>query len=202
MIEKVIGLDLPPGLRNNGTVMQSKDRWFAGNLVRFYQGNIQPVGGHVQRTLTGATITGTANYAHSWQLNDGTVYIAIGTTTGLWLVTSDNVVHDILPVGLVGGTPYTWQLDNMGSYLIAVYNLTESVITDSLNVLAWKGDPDVAAVQAFGPPDGPSAAFGCVVTPERFLFIIRGSDPNGAAHRVPSGALVDPTDPADPTIVQ
>lgn len=202
MAEKLIGLALPPGLKNNGTVLQSKDRWFAGDKVRFYQGNIQPIGGWVQRTLTGATITGTPNAAHSWSLNDGTSYLAIGTTTGLWLVTSDNVVHDILTVGLVGGTPYTWQLENIGSYLIAVYNLTESVITDSLNVLAWKGDPTVAAVQAFGPPDGPSAVYGCTVTPERFLFLIDGSDPNGAAHRVPGGALVDPSATDAPNIVQ
>ncbi len=202
MIEKLISLGLPAGLKNNGTVLQSKDRWFAGNLVRFYQGNIQPVGGWVKRTLTGATITGTPNAAHSWQLNDGTVYLAIGTTTGLWLVTDGNVVHDIMMAGLVGGTPYTWQLDNMGSYLMAVYNLTVESPTDSLNVLAWKGDPTVPAVQAFHTDSGPSIAFGCFVTPERFFVVIRGSDPNGAAHRAPDGSLIDPTDADAPTVVQ
>ncbi len=208
MIEKTVGLDLPPGLKNNGTVLQSKDRWFAGNFVRFYQGNKQPVGGWVQRTLTGATITGTPNAAHSWQLNDGTTYLAMGTTTGLWLVTSDNVVHDIFPVGLVGGSPYTWQLDNMGSRLMAVYNLETFDSLNSLNVLVWPPlaettfDPTVPAAQAFHGNEGPNTVFGLFVTPERFLVAIRGSDPNASVHRVPSGGLIDPTDPDSPNIIQ
>ncbi len=202
MIEKLVALDLPPGFKNNGTVLQSKERWFAGNFVRFYQGNKQPIGGWVQRTLTGATITGTPNAAHSWQLNDGTTYLAVGTTTGLWLVTSDNVVHDILTAGLVGGTPYTWQLTNFGSYLMAVYNLETYSGTDSLNVLKWTGDPDVAAVQAFHTGEGPGCVFGIFATPEKFFVAIRGVDPNGAAHRPPGGAVLDPTDPDTPDIVQ
>lgn len=202
MAEKLIPLDLPPGLKNNGTVQQSKDRWFAGDKVRFYQGNKQPIGGWVRRTLTGAAITGTPNAAHSWSLNDGTSYLAIGTTTGLWLVTSGNVVHDIMMAGLVGGTPYTWQLENMGSRLVAVYNLVTFSAFNSLNVLEWLGDPNVPAVQAFHSNEGPNTCFGVVVTPERYLVIIRSSPPNGAAKRAPDGSLIDPTDADGPAIVQ
>lgn len=208
MAEKLIPLDLPPGLKNNGTVQQSKDRWFAGDKVRFYQGNKQPIGGWVQRTLTGATITGTPNAAHSWSLNDGTSYLAMGTTTGLWLVDSSNVVYDIMAVGLVGGTPYTWQLENMGSRLMAVYNLTTYSGTNSLNALVWPPlsqtsfDPSVPAVQAFHTNEGPNTCFGVVVTPERYLIIIRSSPPNGAAKRSPDGSIIDPADPDGPVIVQ
>src|ERR1700733_13040451 len=108
MIEKLVTLDFPPGLQNNGTAFQSKGRWHVGNLVRFYQGTIRPIGGWVKRTTTGATISGTPNAAISWTLNDGTSYLAIGTTTHLYVVNSANVVYDITPMNISDPQPYLW----------------------------------------------------------------------------------------------
>src|SRR5688572_44076 len=105
MIERLFALDLPDGFKNNGTTYQSKGRWHSGNLVRFFQGTKQPVGGWVERTLTGSAISGVPNAAISWQLNDGTSYIAIGTSTGLYVVTSANVVYDITPA-TIPASPY------------------------------------------------------------------------------------------------
>ncbi len=178
MIEKLVPLDLPPGLKNNGTVLQSKDRWFAGNLVRFYQGNIQPVGGWVKRTLTGATITGTPNAAHSWSLNDGTSWLAVGTTTNLYIVDSANVVYDITPIsGFSPTSDVTWQLDNFGQSLVAVPN-GDTNPSWSVNCFVWGTDgPTSPALQVeMDVLIAPYHFFGVVVTPERYMFLLRGTD--------------------------
>jgi hypothetical protein len=188
LAEKLIPLTLPPGLFRNGTVYQAAKRWFDGNLVRFFQGTVQPVGGWVQRTLTGAAIAGTPNAACAWSLNDGTAYIAVGTTSGLYVVSSANVVYDILTVGLAGGTPYKWHLTPFGSSLIAVYELATYSPLNSINVLQWAGDTAVKAVQAFS-FDGPNTSFGALMTAERFLVVLRGSDPNAAGWTVPPAII-------------
>ncbi len=190
MAEKLISLDLPPGLYNTGTVLQSKDRWFAGNLVRFFQGTKQPVGGWVQRTLTGATIVGTPNAAFAWERNDGASYLAIGTDSNLYIITDDNVVHDITPTTGIGGAPFQWKLETFGSYLLAAYTAPSSLaasntspIFDGITYYAWTGDVD-APIEVPQTPDflsssltAPTAPYSLVVTPERFLMLLRGSDP-------------------------
>lgn len=192
--QQLVPIDLPPGIYHNGTKLQASGRWYDGNGVRFYQGTKQPIGGWVRRTLSGATMTGRPNAAVSWETNAGNRFIAVGTSTGLFIVDSSNVVHDIMPTGLVGGAPYSWQLTTFGSYLAAAYALTAYNSSNSLNVLVWKGDTSVPADQAFDGSQGPNTSFGIVTTPERFFVVLRGSDPNGAMHRVPTGgAVVDPT---------
>jgi hypothetical protein len=43
-----IPLQLPPGVVKNGTKYQSKNRWFAADLVRWYEGAMQPISGWSQ----------------------------------------------------------------------------------------------------------------------------------------------------------
>lgn len=179
MIEKLIPLKLPPGLANNGTTYQSKGRWFLGSLVRFFQGNIQPIGGWVKRTLTGATISGIPNAAISWQTNDGVAWLAIGTTTHLYVVSAANVVSDITPSSgfVTAGNPAYWQLEIFGAYLVAVYNGTGTNPGGAVTAFVWQGDPSVVAAQVSDALTAPNSTFGVVVTPERFLFLLRGADP-------------------------
>lgn len=187
MLEKLISLKIPPGLVNNGTPFQSRGRWVLGSLVRFFGGNIQPIGGWVQRTLTGATIAGVPNAAISWATNDGNAYLAVGTTTGLYIVTSANVVHDITPpltdptsFATIPAPPYQWQIENFGSYLLATFNLstyTTAFPTAAVNLFAWRGDVTVKASPVAISISAPNSSFGLVMTPERFLFVFRGSDP-------------------------
>lgn len=190
MIENLLPIKLPPGLFYKGTQYQSKGRWYLGSLVRFFQGNIQPVGGWVQRATSGATISGTPNAAVSWRINDGTAYLAIGTTTGLYVVSSTNVVSNITPVTGLGGTPYQWQLETFGSYLMACHQAPSSLaagvgspIFDGINYYAWTGNPATPAAvpqiptQLSSSLTAPTAAYGIVATPERFFFLLRGSDP-------------------------
>jgi hypothetical protein len=178
LIETLFGLDLPAGFQNTGTVYQSKGRWHKGNLVRFFEKTIQPVGGWVQRTLTGATISGVPNDALSWQLNDGNAYLAIGTSTGLYIVTSANVVHDITPATVAGdGLTHLWQLETFGAYLIATFQRPIYLDTAVINTFVWRGVLATPAIAAYDSNTGPGSAFGVTVTPERFLVILRGADP-------------------------
>ena len=181
MIENLVAIDLPPGLHNNGTTYQAKNRWFLGNLVRFFQGNKQPIGGWVTRSLSGAQIQGVPNAAISWQLNDGTAWLAIGTSTNLYVVSSSNVVSDITPNnGGYYNPPYTWQLETFGAYLLAVINT--GVYVGASNVFAWTGTPSQAASQlaladaTTGYVNLPLASYGVCATPERFAVLLRGSD--------------------------
>lgn len=178
MSETFFEIDPPPGLANNGTVFQSKNRWYKGNFVRFFQGNKQPIGGWVRRTTTGATIAGTPNAALSWQLNDGNAYLAIGTTSNLYIVTSANVAYDITPATVVGDAlTHRWQLDTFGAYLIATFQRDAYVDTAVINAFAWKGVLATRAVPCYDSTTGPGSVYGVAVTPERFLVLLRGADP-------------------------
>ncbi len=180
MIEKLFPLDLPPGLVNNGTTYQSKGRWFLANLVRFYEGTIQPVGGWSERAITGAANVGVPNCAISWQTNDGQPWIAIGTTTNLYVIDSTNKRWDITPSFTINGQPIFWQLDTFGTYLVATYNGPGTNTTEDINAFVWTGSVGVPA-QPVGlklfDPIAPTQTFGIVTTPERFLFLLQGGDP-------------------------
>jgi hypothetical protein len=184
MLEKLFPLDLPPGLRNTGTDYQSKGRWSLGNAVRFFQGTIQPVGGWVARTLTGATITGTPNAAISWQTNAGTSYLVIGTTEHLYAVTSDNVVYQIDDNRTTLVAPFQWSLAVFGSYLIATTRTTTelsgSSFTTAVTTSFWTGDVADLCEPLGNMATTSHSAFGVVVTPERFLVQLRGSPPEDA----------------------
>lgn len=189
MLEKLYPVDLPPGYRNNGTTFQSRDRWFKGNLVRFFQGNKQPIGGWVQRTLTGATITGTPNAAISWQLNDGNAYIAIGTTSNLYIVNSANVVTDITPTTVAGdGITHLWQLETFGAYLLATFQRAVYLDTAVINAFVWKGVLATPAIPCYDSTTGPGSVYGVVATPERFMVLLRGADPAAWAPDTGAGA--------------
>lgn len=178
MIESLIPVDLPPGFKNNGTTYQSKNRWFAGNFVRFFQKKIQPIGGWVQRSLSGS-ISGVPNAAISWTTNDNISWLVVGTSTGLYAVSSANVVQNITPVtGFVtGGNAVYWQLSVFGSYLIAVYNFGTGTPSSQVNAFYWDNNVSSIALQLQASAlDAPSQFHGCVVTPERFLMLLRGSD--------------------------
>ena len=41
----LLPIDIPPGFYKNATQYQAKNRWYAGNLVRFSEGRLRPIGG-------------------------------------------------------------------------------------------------------------------------------------------------------------
>lgn len=180
-------LNLPPGMSNVGTDLQSAGRWIDGNFVRWREGSMRPIKGW--RDF--ATLTETARGAINWSANDGTRWYAAGTYDGLYSITGAGTVADITPAGYTSGretgeenrsygggyygtglygverpetgtfTPATtWDLDNFGQDLVACAN------TDG-DIYEW-GRTGVATVIA----NAPTSCLGVMVTDERFVFAL------------------------------
>lgn len=144
---KLIPLQLPPGMMGNGTDYDAKGRWRDGNLVRWYNGLLRPVGGWMR--FTPAPLPEIVRALQTWRDNDGYARLAMGTASKLY-IHDGAIASDITPVGLVPGrengnvglgygadeygedeygTPRTssgltldatvWDLDNFGQDLIA-----------------------------------------------------------------------------------
>jgi hypothetical protein len=180
--EQLVPLKLPPGLANNGTVYQTKGRWFAANLVRFFQGNIQPVGGWVQRSLSGS-MSGVPRASISFRLNNGTVCLVVGTTARLYAIVN-NVVSDITPADEVSigvRADRVWQLDVFGAWLIAVSNLETSTFSGG-GMYEWHGDVTAPATTVLNGPKVAGFQVGATIrsvvcTPERFVVALGGQEP-------------------------
>ena len=184
MIENLVPLKLPPGFYANGTRYQAKGRWNEGNLVRFHEGTIQPIGGWLSRATTGAPMQGVPLAAISWQTPDGTPFLAVGTTLGLYVIDANNVVFDITPApGDTHTPPFDWQLSTFGAFLMAVNSLRGDDDTSLVNTYFWIGNTNVPAQPAWTSDIGPRGAYAAFATPERFLVMLRGQDPTTAPAR-------------------
>jgi hypothetical protein len=64
-----ISVALPPGLSRNGTIYQSKGRYYDANLIRFRQGEIGPINGWQLRSATAAAFSGAARAIINWRDN-------------------------------------------------------------------------------------------------------------------------------------
>lgn len=95
-------VDLPPGVVRNGTRYQIRGRWYDANLIRWVGGQMRPVGGW-QRITTDA-LTGKARDMLSWADNALDRWIAIGTSSKLYVTHGDSTVYDITPAAFTTGT--------------------------------------------------------------------------------------------------
>jgi hypothetical protein len=185
LIENHLEIDIPPGFFGNGTMYQAAGRWRRGNLVRFHEGTIRPLGGWSVLPLSGAPILGTAQSAISWQIEDGTPFMAVGTTLGLYVIDSNNVAYDITP-STITAAPHNWQLSTYGTYLIAVNSLLGDQDISAINTYYWTGASTATlAAVAWTTALGPRGVYATFTTPERYLVCLRGKDPT--AFPAPSG---------------
>lgn len=171
-MDNLIPLKLPPGMRRHGTVYQSKDQWYTGNLVRFFQDTIQPIGGWVERELTGDAISGVPRAMVTYRRNDDSQVTVVGTTAGLYAIIAD-VVYDITPSEILSSNATrVWQLDVFGNYLVAVDLLAPATAGA---MYYWTGDTGTTGelVQPFTGIT-PTSALSVVSTPERFLVALGG----------------------------
>jgi hypothetical protein len=181
-------LVFPPGVFGNGTELQAAGRWQAGNLVRWANGAMFPVGGWLPFT---SGLSGPARGAIAWVDNSGDRHLAFGTPDHLYEINEAGIVDEITPAGLtVGsedsgaqagygsqlfgaetyGTPRsatssitaatTWSLDTWGEYLVACS-------TADGKLYEWPLTGDAAAISG-----APTGCAGLVVTAERFLFAL------------------------------
>ena len=145
----LVAMNLAPGFYALGTDYSSKGRYRAGDLVRWYQGVSQPIGGWRERSVE--VVEGVARTAMTWTDSDNQAWIGIGSHSHLYVMSRSGALTDITPddyvvgrvdaqagagygAGLYGvgtyGTPRaddtnilaatSWALDNFGDSLLAV----------------------------------------------------------------------------------
>ena len=181
----------PPGVVKNGTELQQANSWSDANLVRWYEGSLQPIGGWRARTTTQMTGAVRKIIAYlDYSRNRRTV---AGSHSKLFFIAEDNTVTDITPVGFTAGsadavqnlgyggltwnlstwntprpdsgtyTPATtWSLDTFGQFVIGCS-------TADGKLYQWENNPsNVAAVLSNAPTDN-NAVF---VTEERFVVAL------------------------------
>jgi hypothetical protein len=98
---KLEELKLLPGFYTEETPASSVGRWKDGNMVRFYKGKPQKIGGWERDSLTfdtGSTsIIGHVRAVKDWYALDKEPFTAIGTECKLYIITR-GVVYDITPL--------------------------------------------------------------------------------------------------------
>lgn len=192
-------LALPPGLHDNGTPFQSKGRWHRGNLVRFHDDEIEPVGGWARILGTDGLeldeVVGTPRGVLSWVSTEGGARIAIGTTSTLNVIEGSEL-FDITPAGFTAGgedsdaAPYGENDYGFGPYggddapstvgpgVWLMDNFGDFLLglsTHDGKLYVWEGDTGLDATLI---SEAPVDNLGLVVTPERFVFLLgAGGDP-------------------------
>jgi hypothetical protein len=131
-MDKLIPLDLPPGMRNTGTVYQSKNRWYTGNLVRFFQDTIQPIGGWSARSLTIGAVTYPASivFSEGVIVNTSDVQVEADFTS-----TQGLAVGDTITVTYAGG-PYIGICTNAATSLFVFYDASNPDLAAFLSATA------------------------------------------------------------------
>lgn len=86
---------LRPGVNTQATPLLNEASWSESNLIRFFQGFLQKIGGW-QRLIMQA-LTGTCRGMLAWADLSGNAYVACGTEQRLQVV-SGGVLYDITPI--------------------------------------------------------------------------------------------------------
>lgn len=193
----LVEVKLPPGISRNGTVLQSRGRWYDSHLARFSEGVIGPVGGW--QPHSDSTVSGLARRIIAWIDTAKTSWIGIGTHDHLYAMTRSGALHDITPAGLVAGradagTAGGYGSGTYGTGAFGVARPATGVIQDATvwsldvfgenlvgcnaedgNLYFWDQDPDDVATVISG---APTSNRGCFVTEEGFLMALgAGGDP-------------------------
>lgn len=199
----LLPLNLPPGVFRNGTAYQAKGRWYDANLVRWRNGQLQPVGGW-QRIATNP-FDGKTRALRSWRDNSQRRWLAAGTNEGLFVYDNDNL-SDITPEDSAVPFPpgrensifgLGWGADKYGEDAYGTERVSSGLILEAAtwsldnwgeNLVAcaphdgriyeWEppdtGDPIVEAQQI---ANAPTDCRGIIVTEERHLVAF-GADGN------------------------
>lgn len=194
----LIPLALPPGVFRNGTAYQSKGRWYDANLVRWKNGQMQPVGGW--QRITSTPFTGKARSLLSWRDNSARRWLAIGSNDALHIYNNDRF-YDVTPedfpegrensvyglgfgAGQYGKDAYgteraatglileaaTWSLDTWGENLVAC-------APHDGKIYEWAIDTTEPVGEAVLIAAAPTNCRGILVSEERHLIAL-GADGN------------------------
>ena len=192
-----VSIDLPAGIFNHGTELDSTGRWRDANLIRWENNSIRPVGGWTTRVSS--AFAAAPRGVITWADNNSDAHIAAGTYNKLYAVNAGGVVSDITPTALTSGDldadvnlgysgsfwgtitygtnrpsngvpaeATSWSLDTWGQYLIACSSKDGKIYQ-------WELDGATIAAPLTNAPVDNGAI---VVTDERFIFALgSGNNP-------------------------
>ena len=108
----LLPIKIPPGFFRNGTQYQAKNRWFKGNLVRFSEGRLRPIGGwqrlaETQITKKGGIETLTITTAGTGYSGSGTLAFTGGggaSFTGTYTVSGGAIATVVIATSGTGFT--------------------------------------------------------------------------------------------------
>lgn len=92
MAKDYINIDLPPGIRSNGTEYSNRGSWVDGSRIRWANGTIRPIGGWSRMTVDGGFLpplysdpsSEVARSLAVWKTNAGSSLYAAGTNLKLY----------------------------------------------------------------------------------------------------------------------
>ena len=187
----------PAGIVTNGTDYANKGRWVDGDLVRFENGYLKPIGGWEK--LRGTALDGAIIGLYGYKDNAGNNVLGVGTREKVYVL-YDNTWTDITPVGFIndasddplgfgayhyGEEDYGDARSQSGLILQAGYfsfdNWGEDLIftfSKDGKIYKWQpdssgGSPDTIATAVTNAPTGNLST---LVTNERHLVAIGSSD--------------------------
>jgi hypothetical protein len=199
MADTLVPVTIRPGVYRNGTKYQARGRWYDVNLVRWFEGQMRPVGGWdaVRETDNDPiAVAGVPRQMIAWRGLTNTAYLAVSTESNLYAY-SEGVLTDITPTGLVVGDPDTVYGNGAygdGDYGAGPYGQANPLLSEMVEPGAWQLDTfgenlvgvlssdgriylwDLITAEAeLASVDAPEGCIGLVVTPERFLVTL-GAD--------------------------
>lgn len=135
-------IKMPPGMFRNGTEYESAGRWFDGNLVRWENGRLKPIGGWQALLAASAPpLQGVARGGLAFTDNFGFPYTLIGTNSNLY-IGEGGAFSDVTPVGFVAG-----RVDSIlgagygaGTYGTSTYGTPRAASTLPLIAATWQMD--------------------------------------------------------------
>lgn len=110
----LVPITLPSGMYKNGTPYDGKSRWVDGNLVRWHDGALRPIGGwevfvdeldaQVKVQPTALPLDEVVRDGISWRSNTNSRAVMFFSNKRCFYITSAGTVLDVTPAGYVGGS--------------------------------------------------------------------------------------------------
>ncbi len=109
----LVPIEFPPGISRNGTRYQTQGRWFDCNLVRWYDGVPQPIGGWGR--ITSSAFARRCRTLLPWRTNGGGKWLALGLSDSLQVCRGNSTFFDITPTGFTTGSDDPVEATGYGS---------------------------------------------------------------------------------------